>query len=128
MKQWHKISLAVIGSAIVTFLGTTYVVHKSSTKSAVSLMIDASIEMEALNDVGRVEAYDFVENMIKRGCTKEALDFINYQQTSLLSGLQYHMRNNEALKVKVLERNSEVGERAVREASHKGSYTYPTCK
>lgn len=128
MKQWHKFLAAIVGSVIVTFLGTAYVVHKYSTKSAVSVAINASIEMEALNDTGRVEVFDFVEDMIKKGCTKEALEFVNDQKSSLLYGLQYHMQNNEALKAKVLEHNQQVGKRAIRLTSYKGSYTYPTCK
>lgn len=91
-------------------------------------MMKASIEMESLNDIGRIEAFDFVEEMIKKGCTKEALEFIDYQQASLLGGLHYQMLDGGGLKDKVLERNSSIGERAVRESTHTGSYTYPKCK
>lgn len=128
MKQWHKISAAILGSAIVTFLITAYVVHSNSTRNTVGFMMKASIEMESLNDIGRIEAFDFVEEMIKKGCTKEALEFIDYQQALLLSGLHYQMLNSDGLKDKVFERDSSIGERAVRKASRAGSYTYPKCK
>jgi hypothetical protein len=66
--------------------------------------------------------------MIKKGCNAEALEFVNYQQASLLTGLQYQMRNNETIRKKIVERSREVANRAVKENSLKASYTYPTCE
>jgi hypothetical protein len=87
-----------------------------------------AVEMESLNDVGRVEAYDFVEDMIKKGCNKQALEFVKDQQALLLSGLRNQMRDSEAIRKKITERNQEVADRAVKENSLKATYTYPTCK
>lgn len=124
MKQEYKIILAAVASALITFLGTAYLVNKNTYESVVRM----AIEMDSYNNVGRVEAYDFVEDMIKKGCNKEALEFINYQQASLLTGLQNQMRDSESIRKKIMERNREVADRAVKENSLKATYTYPTCK
>jgi hypothetical protein len=128
MKQRYKTFLAVLISIAITFLCTAYYVKKSSAKTIVEMVIKVSTEMDSFNDIGRVEAYDFLEELIKKGCNKEALDFINYQKSSLLSGLQSHMKSSETIKNTVMERNHKVGERAIKQVGHKSVYEYPTCK
>lgn len=128
MKTGYKILLSVIASVAVTFLSTVYFIHKNSTRTAVNTVIHASIEMESLNDIGRVKNYDFLESLLRKGCSKEAIEFVEYQKISLLYGLQLRMNESETVRNKVIEINSSVGERAIKEASHQSSYTYPTCK
>jgi hypothetical protein len=127
MKQAYKVSLVVALSVVVTFFLTAYFLKENSTKTLVDMVIRTSIQMESFNDVGRVEAYDFLEDLVIRGCDKEALEFIKHQQTSLLLGLQSRMIESEAVRKQVMERNQKIGERAVKQI-HQGAYFYPKCK
>lgn len=123
-KQGYKFILAVVASTLITFIGTSYIAKKYTYESVVNM----AIEMDSYNDVHRVESYDFVEDMIKKGCNKEALEFINYQRASLLAGLRNQMRDSETIEKRIIERSREVADRAFKENSLKGSYTYPNCK
>ncbi|MDP3701620.1 MAG: hypothetical protein Q8R72_12025 [Hylemonella sp.] len=128
MKQRYKIILAFSIAALATYLVTITYAKKSETPRALALAYKVSTEMNSFNDVGRIEAYDFLENLIKRGCNKEALDFINYQRTSMLADLQSHMKESATIRNTVMDRNEKIGERADKAVPRSGSYTYPSCK
>jgi len=119
-----KTFIAVVIAVVVTFVGTTILYRQHAIKTAIQLMTAKVDEMNAYNDVGRVEAYDRVESLLRKGCTKEALDLIKVEQTLLLSGLAYQMAGNEAVKGVVMARNANVGGRAV---LGPGKHVIPTC-
>ena len=87
MSQRAKSFLIIALSVIVTFFVTAHFVRHSML-NALKIKF---VEMEAFNGVYRIEAYDTLEGLLKKGCNKEALEFIKIQQTLLLSGLKQHM-------------------------------------
>lgn len=128
MKQSYKISLAIFLTMIMTFLATVYFVNKRSAQTIADLVIKTSIEMQSFNDVGRVETFDTLENLVRKGCNKEALEFIKVQQTFLLSELKDNMEYSEKIKNDVMERSAKIGERAIKYVSQQGVYVQPSCK
>lgn len=128
MKQTYKLLLVIALTAIATFFCTVFYMNKMAAQSTVDLVIKTYNEMNSFNNIGRVESYDFLEGLIKKGCQKEALDFIGYQKSSLLSDLQQQMKESDKIRNTVMERNDQVGERAIKENAHRASYEYPKCK
>lgn len=128
MKQRYKIILASSIAALATYLVTITYAKKSELSRAHALAYKVSTEMNSFNDIGRIEAYDFLENLIKQGCNKEALDFINYQKTSMLADLQSYMKESDAIRITFMDRNEKIKERADKVVNRSGSYIYPSCK
>jgi hypothetical protein len=128
MKQGYKIILASVIAALVTYVVTLHYAKKTETGRAMALAYKVSTEMDSFNDVGRIEAYDFVESLIKQGCEKEALDYINYQKSSMLAHLQSRMKESATIRNTVRERNDKIAERAAMVVPRSGAYTLPSCK
>ncbi len=122
MRPHLRIALAVGIAVAVTFVATAMYYNQRVSKQILSLFVAEAVEMEAFNDVGRVERYDTLEGFLRRGCVKEALEFVQGQQRLLLSGIAYRMKENEGARKTVLSRNATVAERARLE----GSKSQPT--
>ena len=128
MKQWCKIILVSSIAALATYLVTITYAKKTEIPRALALAYKVSTEMNSFNDVGRIETYDFLESLIKKGCNKEALDFINYQKTFMVANLRSNMKESATIRNTVMDRNEKIGERADTAVPRSGSYTYPSCK
>jgi type III secretory pathway component EscR len=124
MSQRTKSFLIIALSVIITFFVTAHFVRHSML-NALKIKF---VEMDAFNDVYRVEAYDTLESFLKKGCNKEALEFIKIQQTLLLSGLKQHMTWGDAVRESVVARNQEIANRANESPSRQDAFVIPTCE
>jgi len=122
MKQRNKIILMVLSTAIVTFAIT----WSLASRHTINSVHNAIVEVRALNQIARTEAWDRVENFLNKGCNKTALYYINQQQYLSLSSIKSDANNNKELQKILNNRNSFVTKRAV-ELKKSYNYTVPKC-
>lgn len=121
-------AILIVGVAVVaTFIATAAYYNQSVSKQVLLLMIAEAVQMEAYNDIGRVEAYDTVEDFIRRGCVKEALQLVQVQQNLLLGGIAYRMGESDDVQKVVLARSAAVAERARAQAAQRRMPDVPRC-
>lgn len=123
MKPGLKISLAISLTAILTFATTSYFVRKGT----ISAFTHKVLEMEATNEVSRIESWDRLENLLAKGCNKEALDLVRFERSSAFHSLNYHIGDDVQLKRAVEERNPTIAQRAAESPRFSG-YQIPTCE
>ncbi len=75
MKKHIKLILIIVLAVIATFLLTVYFV----TKNTRAAFISASQDMEAFNELHRIRSYDSLEQLLIKGCNKEALEYVRNQ-------------------------------------------------
>lgn len=123
MKQWIKILVVAVVTAVIFFgLGASL-----ARKGTIKALVGAVAETEVVNDVGLVESWDRVEQLLTKGCTKEALELARIEQSLALSSIKRQVGDSGELMAKVAARNPEVAKRAEL-VPLKGTYTIPTCK
>ena len=84
------------------------------------------VEMQAFNEINRVEDYDILEQLLINGCSKDALSYVKIQQQSLLSGINDYFIWGDSVKNIVRSRSNDIYVRALK--SHRPSpYTKPRC-
>ncbi len=123
MKLGLKIALTIAATATLTFIATSYGVRKG----VIMAFTHKVLEMEATNEVGRIESWDRLENLLLKGCNKEALELVRLERISAFSMLKYHIGNDEQLKSAVQERNSAIALR-MEKSSKPNDYQIPTCE
>ncbi len=84
------------------------------------------VEMQAFNDINRVENYDTLEQLIINGCSNDALSYVRIQQQSLLSGINDYFIWGDTVKNFVRSRNEDIYARALK-SLRPAPYTTPTC-
>lgn len=120
--MYLKIFFAIALSIAVTFLLTSYFVRIHTNK-----IFKATVfEIEAFNDVGRIETWDRLEELLVKGCNSEALKLVKIEQTSDLLALKYDLNNDAQLIKKIEERNASVAKRA-NDVISKDEYQIPSC-
>ncbi len=123
MKQWTKILVVVLLTAVVSFgLGASL-----ARTGTIKALVGAVADNETINEVGRVESWDRVEQLLANGCTKEALEVVRIEQSLALSSIKSQVGNSEERMAKLRARNPDVAKRA-ESASSGRTYTIPTCK
>ncbi len=90
-------------------------------------MTNSVKEMQAFNEIGRIEALDRLEKLLVNGCNSEALEYVKIQQNMELSDLKRHVKSNVKLARMVDEKNPSVAKRITNTIKTK-SYAIPTCK
>jgi hypothetical protein len=122
VKKHFKLALTILLTAIATFVVTAYFSRKNTRAAFVAV----TYEMEAFNELHRVESWDRLENLLVKGCNKEALEYVKMEQSLGLSSLQWHLKNGARLDKKVAEENHSILSRA-ESFLGKGKYDIPTC-
>lgn len=84
-------------------------------------------DMEASNELYRINSWDRLAQLLVKGCNKEALEYVKMEQSLGLSSLQWHLNNGAKLAKKVEEENQSIANRA-KSFTGKGRYDIPTCK
>jgi len=123
LKLFFKFALVIGLTAIATYVGTAYFVQKNAWASFVAL----SYDMEAHNTLYRIESWDRLEQLLVKGCHKEAMEYVKMEQSLGLSGLRANLDNGAKLEKKVEDENYSILNRAKSFVS-KGTYDVPTCK
>ncbi len=83
--------------------------------------------MEATNEVSRIESWDRLENLLAKGCNKEALDLVRFERSSAFSLLNHQIGDDVQLRRAVQERNAAIAQRAEKSPRFSG-YQIPTCE
>lgn len=123
MKQYLKTTIAIVLTAIVTFMATAYFVAKSTKGTFVA----ATSDMEAFNVLHRIRSWDSLEQLLVKGCNEEALEYVRMEQSLGLGSLKWHLDNGAKLENKVEEENGSILNRA-HSFVGKSTYDIPTCK
>lgn len=122
MKKYFKFVLAIVMTVIVTFLVTAYF----ATKSTRAAFVAATYDMEAFNELHRIRSWDSLEQLLAKGCNKEALEYVRMEQSLRLSSLKWHLDNGAKFEKKVEAENSSIVSRA-KSFTSKGKYDIPSC-
>jgi hypothetical protein len=123
VKPHFKFALAIVLSVVVTFIVTAYF----ATRSTRAAFVAATYDMEAFNELHRIRSWDSLEQLLVKGCNKEALEYVRMEQSLGLSSLKWHLENGAKLEKKLEEESASIVGRA-RSFTGKGKYDIPTCK
>ena len=123
MNRHLKFTLAIAFVVISTSVVTAHFATKNTRTAFVSVAYD----MEAFNDLYRIESWDRLEKLLVKGCSKEALEYVKMEQSLALSSLKWHLDNGAKLEKKIEEENDSIIKRA-RSFAGQGKYDIPTCK
>jgi len=121
MNASRTTALAVVAAVLVTFFATKLFYQRHTTREVITLMIAESVRMETLNDIGRLETFDSLQEYLRKGCLEQAQQFINVQQSLLLGGIARRMKDDPAAELEMTTRSPKVAERARLEAGRSGS-------
>ncbi|WP_425258496.1 hypothetical protein ACPOLB_23625 [Rubrivivax sp. RP6-9] len=116
MKLSLKPVLLLSAAVLLTFVVTKTVYQRYTTREVIALMIAEDQKIESLNDVSRLENFDMLEDFLRRGCMKEAKEFIEVQKSLLLSGIAHRMKEDKTVEAEVMNRSAAVVQRAHVEA------------
>jgi hypothetical protein len=122
VKKHFKFALAIVFTVIATFIVTAYF----ATKNTRAAFVAATYDMEAFNELHRIRSWDSLEQLLVKGCNKEALEYIRMEQALGLSSLKWHLDNGAKLEKKLEEENRLILSRAHSFIS-KDKYDIPTC-
>lgn len=122
MKKHFKFALAIVLTAIATFVLTAYF----ATKNTRAAFVAATYDMEAFNELHRIRSWDSLEQLLVKGCNKEALEYVRMEQALGLSSLKWHLDNGAKLEKKLEEESGSILNRA-HSFTSKGRYDTPTC-
>jgi hypothetical protein len=82
--------------------------------------------MEAFNELDKIRSWDSVEQLLIKGCNKEALEYVRMKQSLELLHLQDFIKNGAKLDKSVETENSAILEKA-KKITNKGKYYIPSC-
>jgi hypothetical protein len=123
MRKYLKFVPAIVLTVIATFLVTAYF----ATKNTRAAFVAATIDMEAFNELHRIRSWGSLEQLLVKGCNKEALEYIRMEQSLGLLSLKRSLENGAKLDKALEEQNSSILNRA-KSTTNKGKYYIPTCK
>lgn len=117
-----KLVLIIALTIIATFIVTAYF----ATKNTRAAFISASQDMEAFNELHIIRSWDSMEQLLVKGCNKEALEYVRMKQSLELLHLQSFLKNGAKLEKSLEAENSALLERA-KTITNKGKYYIPSC-
>lgn len=126
VRKHFKLALAIVLTAIVTSIATAFFTTQNVRENTWAAFIATAYDMEASNDLHRIKSWDSLEQLLLKGCNKEALEYIKMEQSLGLSSLKWHLDNGAKLEKRLEEENRPILSRA-RSFTSKGSYNIPTC-
>lgn len=110
----------------MAILLTAIVSAHFAAKNTRAAYVATTYDIEAFNELHRIESWDNLEKLLLKGCNKEALEYVKMEQSLGLSSLKWHLDKGARLEKKVEEENSSILSRA-RSFESKGKYEIPTC-
>lgn len=116
MRPTLKTAFLLAAVVLITFVVTKIFIQRYTTREVIALMISADQRIQAFNDVGRLEDYDTLADFLRKGCTKEAQEFIAVKQSLLLTHISRRMKEDDKVSNEVLNRSAAVAERSRAEA------------
>ena len=129
MKKYFKFAFTIVLTVIITSMVTAFFTAQKVRESTKAAFIAAAFDMEAFNELHRIESWDSLEQLLDKGCNKEALEYVKIEQSLTLSSLKWHL-DNGANPAK-LEENPDESDRSIISRAHSftsnGKYDIPTC-
>ncbi len=122
MNKNIKFAIVIFLSVISTFLVTAYF----ATNNLKAAFVSVSIDTEAFNELHRVRSWDSLEQLLIKGCNKEALEYVRMEQSLGLLHLQDNLKNGAELEKSLEKEYSGILERA-KSIKNKGKYIIPSC-
>lgn len=123
MKQNNKLIITSIFSSLITALIFSYLAAKGTTHS----LVNKFREVEVFNEIGRVEIWSDIEELLNKGCSSEALEYVKNEKASSLSEIQSQAEGRQHLLKLIEKRNPEIL-KLVKNNKYTGSYKISTCK
>jgi hypothetical protein len=123
VKKHLKFALAIALTVIATLIVTAYI----ATRNTRAAFVAKTYDMEAFNELHRIETWDRIEQLLVKGCNKEALEYVRLEQSLALSSLKWHLDNGAQFEKKAEEDNLSIVNRA-RSFTGNGKYNIPSCK
>jgi hypothetical protein len=127
MKKNLRAAFPYILIIVSTSLVTSYFVAKYVAKDIRGSFFTAYENSGAFNEVHRIEAWDRLEQLLVKGCNKEALVHVRGHQSQELLSLQRSLENGAKLDKAAEEEHASIITRA-NSAINKGAYQFPKCK
>lgn len=122
MRKRLQFTLILFMLILLTAIVSAHFAAKNTRAAYVAMTYD----MEAFNELYRIETWDNLEQLLLKGCNKEALEYVRMRQSLGLNSLKRHLNNGAQLEKKVEEENRSIISRAHSFVS-KGQYEIPTC-
>ena len=122
MKKYIKLLLALVLAIFTTFVVTSHFVLKNSRAAFLS----ATIDVEAFNELHRIKSRDSLEQLLIKGCNKEALEYVRMEQSLGLLSLQDNLNNGAKLEKTLQVENPTILSRA-KLITNEGKYYIPSC-
>jgi hypothetical protein len=116
MRPVLKIFLVIGCTAVVTLAASSWYFNRQIRSEVIPAFIRETNQMESFNDLGRLETFDRLEILLKKGCSKEALQLVEVHQSLLLSGIAHQMSLSEATADMVHKEKASIADRARIEA------------
>ena len=126
MKKHFKFALAIVLTTIATFMVTAHFATHFAIKNTRAAFVAGTYDMEAFNELHRIRSWDSLEQLLTKGCNKEALEYVRVQQSLALLHLQDRLKAGAKLDEAVEEENSSILSRA-KLIINQGKYPVPTC-
>lgn len=111
---------------LVAILLTAVISAHFAAKNTRAAIVATTYNIEAFNELHRIESWDNLEQLLLKGCTQKALEYVRLEQSLGLSSLKWHLDNGAQLEKKVEEENRSILSR-VHSFESKGKYEIPTC-
>ena len=119
-----KLSLVItVVLIVITYLATSYFTINSLRRS----FNEGILEMKAFNELHRIRSWDSLEQLLIKGCNKEALEYVQMEQSLHLLSLQESLKNGAKLDESEKAENPSIIRR-VNSIVNKGKYYIPSCK
>lgn len=104
VKIHFKFLLVMVLTAVTTFLVTSYF----ATKNTRAAFVATTLVMEAFNELHRIRSWDSLEQLLIKGCNKEALEYVRMEQSLGLLSLKDELLHGARLDKALKERNTSV--------------------
>lgn len=122
MKKYIKFILVIV----LTILATSVVTSNLVLKNSRAAFLSASLDMEAFNELHRIRSRDSLEELLIKGCNKEALEYVQMEQSLGLLKLQDRLNNGAKLDKSLQIENPSILSRA-KSITNEGKYYIPSC-
>jgi hypothetical protein len=122
VKKYIKFILVIV----LTILATSVVTSNLVLKNSRAAFLSASLDMEAFNELHRIRSRDSLEQLLIKGCNKEALEYVQMEQSLGLLSLQDNLNNGAKLDKTLQVENTTILSRA-KSITYKGKYYIPSC-
>ena len=116
---------------VIAWLASLLVVGELTARYAMKgtrvAYVAATLDAEAFNELHRVKSWDSLEQLLIKGCNKEALEYVRMEQSLGLLSLKDNLKNGAKLDKALEAENPSILSRA-NAITSKGKYYIPTCQ